>query len=84
MSTSVTPPTPPASASFWKRVGDFFHEAGNLVSEGFIKMFGKQAATQFASASLALLKTTVGQIALNAVSEAAKAVDNRPGPSPPI
>jgi hypothetical protein len=72
VSTSATPPTPPAT-TFWKRVGDFFHEAGHLVSAAFIKLFGQQAATQFASASLALLKTTVGQIALNAVTEASKA-----------
>jgi hypothetical protein len=72
VSTSATPPITPAT-SFWKRVGEFFHEAGNLVSDAFIKLFGKQAATQFASASLGLLKTSVGEIALNAVTEAAKA-----------
>ena len=72
MSTAATPPTPPAP-SFWKKVGEFFHAAGHLVSDAFVKLFGQQAATQFASASLALLKTTVGQIALNAVTEAAKA-----------
>jgi hypothetical protein len=76
MSTSATPPTPPAppvSATFWERVTGFLHAAGHLVSAAFIKLFGQQAATQFASASLALLKTTVGQIALNAVTEASKA-----------
>ncbi len=66
-----TPPTVPLT--FWHRVAGFFHAAGHLVSEGFIKLFGKDAATHFASASLGLLKTTVGQIAVTAVTEASKA-----------
>lgn len=58
--------------SFWHRVAGFFHAAGHMVSDAFIKLFGKDAATHFASASLALLKTTVGKIATDAVHEAAK------------
>jgi hypothetical protein len=78
MSTAPAPiKAPPAPAaipeSFWKRVTGFFQAAGHLVSEAFVKLFGQEAATQFASASLALLKTTVGQIALGAVTEASKA-----------
>lgn len=67
---STTPPVVPGS--FWHRVAGFFHAAGHMVSDAFIKLFGKDAATHFASASLALLKTTVGQIAMDAVHEAAK------------
>jgi hypothetical protein len=71
MGTSA-PTIPPIPESFWRRVTSFFHAAGHLVSEAFIKLFGNDAATQFASASLSLLKTTVGQIAMGAVTEAAK------------
>src|SRR6266705_316040 len=69
---STTPTVSPVSESVWKRITGFFHAAGHLVSEPFITLFGKDAATHFASASLALLKTTVGQIAMTAVSEASK------------
>ena len=74
MTTSPSPISNPPQVplSFWHRVAGFFHAAGHLVSEAFIKLFGKDAATQFASASLALLKTTVGQIAVTAVTEASK------------
>jgi len=71
----VTPEVPtaaPVSESVWKRITGFFHAAGHLVSEAFIALFGKDAAIHFAAASIAMLKTTVGQIAMGAVTEAAK------------
>jgi hypothetical protein len=56
--------TSPPSPAFWHRVAGFLHAAGHLVSDAFVKLFGKDAAEKFAAASLALLKSSVGQIAL--------------------
>lgn len=60
-----------AHKSFWQSIGGFFKKVGYYVSEGFQKLFGKDAAKHFAVASLAILKSDLGKIALTAVSEAA-------------
>lgn len=60
-----TPSTP--HPSLWSKISNFFHTAEVKVSAVFIALFGKQAATQFAQASLALLKSAEGKIVLDAV-----------------
>ena len=56
-------------------VGDVFHKLwGGIewvavhVKEGFVKLFGEQAAKDFAKASLELLKSNAGQVVLTAVA----------------
>jgi hypothetical protein len=61
-----------AHESFWQHVKDFFHKVGYYVSEAFAKIFGEQAAKQFAAGALSILKTDLGKIVLEAVAEVQK------------
>lgn len=61
-----------AQKSFWKSIGGFFKKVGYTVSDLFQKLVGKDAAQHFAVASLAVLKSDLGKIALTAVQEAEK------------
>src|SRR5438105_1504385 len=56
--------------SFWRKLGGFFERTGYYVSEGFQKLFGADASKHFAVASLEVLKSDLGKIALEAVHEA--------------
>lgn len=78
---SGTPAPAPTSApapqpSFLQKVFHWFHDAGVWVGHAFVTLFGKDAATQFATGAVALLKTELGQIAITAVTEAAKLESN--------
>ena len=53
--------------SLWSKISSFVHGAAVKVSGAFVKLFGQQAASDFAHASLALLKTASGKIVLDAV-----------------
>jgi hypothetical protein len=53
--------------SLWKKISSFVHGAAVKVSDAFVKIFGKDAAHQFAQGTLALLKTAEGKIVLDAV-----------------
>lgn len=61
-----------AKKSFFQSLKDFFKKAGYYVEQGFVAIFGKDAASHFAVATLALLKSDLGKIALTAVQEAEK------------
>lgn len=69
MATATATPAA-AHKSFWKSIGGFFKKVGYYVSEAFQKLFGKDAAQHFAVASLAILKSDLGKIAMTAVQEA--------------
>jgi hypothetical protein len=56
--------------SVFNRIGRFFAGAGRNVARGLKVIFGAAAAKKFADATVDLLKTAVGQIAINAVSYA--------------
>ena len=71
MATAANAAAVRAHKSFWQSIGSFFKKVGYYVSEGFQKLFGKDAAKHFAVASLAVLKSDLGKIALTAVTEAA-------------
>ena len=79
MSTTSTTPAPPAknSESFFQHVEAFFKKAETFVSTVFVKVFGASAAQQFAQGAEALLKTSLGQIALQAVQDVASIADNK-------
>jgi len=70
MATTTGTPAPPAKSSFWTKIGHFFHNAGVVVSEIFIKIFGEDAAHNLAAAAEGILKTELGKIAWTAVQEA--------------
>lgn len=53
--------------SLWSKISGFVHGAAVKVDAVFVKIFGQQAAEQFASGALALLKTAEGKIVLDAV-----------------
>src|SRR5258708_2646570 len=72
MATATDAAAVKAHKSFLQSIGSFFKKVGYYVSEGFQNLFGKDAAKHFAVASLALLKTDLGKIALTAVQEAEK------------
>jgi hypothetical protein len=74
MATATAVPAAALAAhkSFFSKVDSFFKKVGFYISEGFTKLFGSNAAKAFAVASLALLKTDLGKIALIAVQEAEK------------
>ena len=52
----------------FQKIWGALHWAGVHVAEGFVKLFGSDAAHAFAHASLEILKSNVGQIVLTAVS----------------
>lgn len=51
-------------------VGRAFQAVGVAIAHGFVAVFGSDAAHQFAAATLEVLKTAAGQIALRAVTDA--------------
>ena len=53
--------------SFFGAVGHFFKTIGKGVGKAFVAIFGSDAAHAFAQGAEALLKTALGQIALDAV-----------------
>jgi hypothetical protein len=57
-------------STLWSKISSFIHGAKVAVSAVFVKLFGQQAASDFAHASLALLKTAAGKIVLDAVDAA--------------
>src|SRR6476660_4185183 len=54
-------------SNLFGKIVHFFHGAAVKVSEVFVAVFGKEAATQFAQGALSVLKTAEGKIALDAV-----------------
>lgn len=58
--------------SFFASLKAFFSKAKYYVNEGLVAVFGQAAAQHFAVASLEVLKTGLGKIALTAVAEAEK------------
>lgn len=54
-------------SSLWSKISSFVHGAGVKVSGAFVKIFGQKAASDFAHASLSLLKSASGKIVLDAV-----------------
>lgn len=66
MSTGSTVVKP----SLFQRIVTFSHDAGVKIENAFIAIFGKDAATKFAQASLSMLKTAEGKIVLDAVQVA--------------
>ena len=77
---STAPATPAAHVSVWSAIGHFFKHIGVVVSEVFVKLFGADAAHNFAVAAESLIKTDLGAIAMAAVGEAsllASGVDKR-------
>jgi hypothetical protein len=82
---STTPPVtpPPASPaapvtkeSFWQKVVHVFDDVKTFVSAAFVKVFGSAAAKQFAAGAVAILKTSLGQIAMTAVQQASGLENN--------
>ena len=53
--------------SLWSKIENFVHGAEVKVSTVFVTLFGQKAATDFAHASVSLLKTAAGKIVLDAV-----------------
>lgn len=62
--TVVTPPS-----HWYNSVWHFFKHIGVYVSEGFVKLFGKDAAHTFAVGAESLLHTDLGKIVAVAVEE---------------
>jgi hypothetical protein len=54
-------------SSLWSKITHFVHGAAVKVSAVFVKVFGQEAAHQFAQGALAVLKTDAGKLALDAV-----------------
>jgi len=54
-------------SSLWSKIANFIHGAAVKVADAFVKIFGKDAAHQFAQGALAVLKTAEGKIVLDAV-----------------
>lgn len=69
MSTAPAVPTAP-KPSIWASIGHFFKHVEVTVSELFVKLFGADAAHNFAAAAESLIKTDLGKIAMVAVTEA--------------
>jgi len=67
---TTAPATPAAHVNIWSAIGHFFKHVGVTVSALFVKLFGADAAHNFAVAAESLIKTDLGNIALTAVSEA--------------
>ena len=53
--------------SLFSKLANFFHHAAVVVSDDFVKIFGKDAAEHFAQGALALLHSAEGKIVLDAV-----------------
>jgi hypothetical protein len=62
----------PTKETVFQHIKSVFESLGHIVSVSFQKIFGKTEATQFAYATLALLKTDVGKVAMAAVQEVEK------------
>jgi len=56
-------------SSIFKGIGHGIKVAVVGVAHGFVALFGSDAAKQFASASLALLKSAIGAIVMQVVTE---------------
>lgn len=54
-------------SNLFAKIAHWVHGAATKVSDAFVAIFGADAAHQFASGALAILKTDVGQVALDAV-----------------
>lgn len=52
-----------------KKVGHEIKVVAEHIAAGFVTLFGKEVATNFAKASIDLLKTAAGQVAAEVVSE---------------
>jgi len=65
--------------SFWDKVVAFFKTNYAKASAGFVSMFGKDAAEEFAHGAEALLKTGLGIIATDAVMASSSLVRNPNG-----
>jgi hypothetical protein len=72
----ATPAAPVAKESFWQKVVHVFDDVKAFVSSAFVKIFGSAAAKQFAAGAVAILKTSLGQIAMTAVQQAAGLENN--------
>lgn len=57
--------------SFFGNIGHFFKTIAKGVGQGFIKLFGADAAHAFANGAKILLTTSLGKLALDAVDAAA-------------
>lgn len=90
MSTSKTPtsdlisnppPGPPPGLTknpetFLQHIESFFKAAAAYVSKVFVDIFGSSAAKQFAAGAEALIETSLGQIAMTAVTKAQSLANN--------
>ena len=77
---SAAPPQPKAPSGLHHLlsvVGHFFKEIAVYVSDAFVALFGKDAAHTFAVGAEGVLKSALGQIALNAVQQAAAAAQGQ-------
>jgi hypothetical protein len=54
---------------FFSAIGHFFKHAAVFIADGFVKIFGPDAAHNFAAGAVAILETDLGKIALTAVQE---------------
>ena len=70
MATAPVIPAPPKS-SIWTSIAHFFKNVEVVVSDAFVKLFGADAAHNFAVAAEGILKTDLGKIAMTAVQETA-------------
>jgi hypothetical protein len=77
MADQTTTPPAPASAppvtakeNWLQKIEGDFKAVGKFVAKAFVAVFGSAEAAQFAHASLTLLKTSVGKVALDAVTAA--------------
>jgi len=70
MSTPATTPAPSFSTHWYSKIVSFLKHAETYVSDTFIRLFGADAAHNFAVGAEALLRTDLGKIAVAAVQEA--------------
>jgi hypothetical protein len=61
---------PAPKTSIWTAIAHFFKNVEVVVSDVFVKLFGADAAHNFAAAGESLLKTELGKLAWSAVNEA--------------
>lgn len=66
---STTTVTPAAKSSIWTSIAHFFHNVEVFVSDTFVKVFGADAAHNFAVGAEGILKTDLGKIVWAAVNE---------------
>lgn len=77
---TAAPVTPVVKTSVWSKIGHFLKGLEVDVSDLFVKLFGADAAHNFAAAAESIIKTDLGKIAMEAVTEAqalAAGVDKR-------